>query len=306
MAWKFRQELVRDGDVVEPSEFRINVNEFTSEINGFLDSDNIEEDVIDQDKIKRGTFTRVLGMSNLMGHSYLFNHDQAGWYNETYSRRDDQLSFDEGGVSAFRSEPISGYSGWPSGAEPYGTDKLNSKKRLPHCQFDTNEDGLIICEFSGFVQWLRSHSHTDYKQNGRTSGGVATTPFWANQYSYFSKQNKWFKLSSSYVLCSMWRITVNGQSVAETGPIGNEYDAHPVYLCGSTPILKGKDNVAQLEARFIWYSLGRDHSIDASGWAPVDVTGSPGGTTLTDGDTYTWRRDCTLNSPSMHVIYRKR
>jgi len=151
------------------------------------------------------------------------------------------------------------------------------------------------------VQWLSGSSHPDYPQTSSSSTD-AESRYWASTYSYFAKQNKWFKLSSAYVLCSMWRITVNGQSVAETGPLGNEYDSHPIYLCGTTPVVKSKDNIAQLEARFIWYSPGRNHFIEASGWAPKDVKGDD----ITEDPDITWRRDCSLHSPSMHVIYRKR
>ena len=281
MAWKFKQELVRDGDVVEPSEFRININEYASEINGFLDSDNVGRDSIPIADVKRGTFTEVIGMHTNLNSSYIFNHTKSGWQNEASEGLDKQ-SYDGG----FETEPLS------AGGEA---------KSLPRCDFNTDQDGLVICEFSGWVQWLRGSSHPEYDQtsSGSTS---AESRYWAPTYSYFAKQNKWFKLSSAYVLCSMWRITVNGQSVAETGPLGNEYDSHPIYLCGTTPVVKSKDNIAQLEARFIWYSPGRNHFIEASGWAPKDVKGDG----ITEDPDITWRRDCSLHSPSMHVIYRKR
>ena len=289
MAWKFKQELVRDGDVVEPSEFRININEYASEINGFLDSDNIGRKALSTTDVKRGAFTEIIGMSTNLKNSYIFNHEKSGWQNEATAGVDRQI-----GSPMFLDEPITA-----SDEEAYVLS--SDPQLLPRCDFDADQDGLVICEFSGWVQWLKSSSHPDYIQ---TSSGYADTQneYWAPTYSYFAKQNKWFKLSSAYVLCSMWRITVNGQSVAETGPIGNEYDSHPIYLCGSTPVVKSKDNVAQLEARFIWYSPGRDHFIEASGWAPRGVSG----TDIGEDDTLTWRRDCSLHSPSMHVIYRKR
>ena len=55
MAWKFRQERVAGGDVVEPSEFRINTNEFVSELNGFLDADNVNRQAIGKNETKRNT-----------------------------------------------------------------------------------------------------------------------------------------------------------------------------------------------------------------------------------------------------------
>ena len=293
MAWKFKQELVRDGDVVEPSEFRININEYASEINGFLDSDNVGRDSIPVVDIKRGAFTEVIGMHTIPNDSYIFNHEKSGWQNEAYSAYDRQSS-----DAGWEIEPLALSEMFP---KPYEADAVISS--LPRCDFNSDQDGLVICEFSGWVQWLRTSSHPDYVQEVFSDATSIDSAYWAPTYSYFAKQNKWFKLSSAYVLCSMWRITVNGQSVAETGPLGNEYDSHPIYLCGATPVVKSKDNIAQLEARFIWYSPGRNHFIEASGWAPRDVKGDA----ITSEDaTLTWRRDCSLHSSSMHVIYRKR
>tara|TARA_R110002020_G_scaffold454779_2_gene670716 strand:- start:940 stop:1818 length:879 start_codon:yes stop_codon:yes gene_type:complete len=292
VAWKFKQELVRDGDVVEPSEFRININEYASEINGFLDSDNIGRDSISIADVKRGAFTEVIGMNTNLTNSYIFNHEKSGWQNEAYQGIDQQKVH-----AGWEIEPLEVAS---MSVKPYESGA--AVESLPRCEFSSDQDGLIICEFSGWVQWLRSSSHPDYIQDSLGSSDTESR-YWAPTYSYFAKQNKWFKLSSAYVLCSMWRITVNGQSVAETGPLGNEYDSHPIYLCGTTPVVKSKDNIAQLEARFVWYSPGRNHFIEASGWAPRDVKGDD----ITSEDTdITWRRDCSLHSPSMHVIYRKR
>ena len=295
MAWKFKQELVRDGDVVEPSEFRININEYASEINGFLDSDNIGRDSIPTVDVQRGAFTEVIGMKTNLSNSYIFTHEKSGWQKEAYQGIDRQIR--GGVVLPWEVEPLSGNDLTP---KPYESGA--SVDTLPHCDFNADQDGLVICEFSGWVQWLESSSHPDYVQTAKSTTDTQSE-YWAPTYSYFAKQNKWFKLSSAYVLCSMWRITVNGQSVAETGPIGNEYDSHPIYLCGSTPVVKSKDNIAQLEARFIWYSPSRNHFIEASGWAPRDVKGDA---ITTENTAITWRRDCSLHSPSMHVIYRKR
>ena len=293
MAWKFKQELVRDGDIVEPSEFRININEYASEINGYLDSDNVGKNAITISDVKRDSFTEVVGMNTNLSNSYIFNHEESGWQKEAHKKLDSQVS-----ESMFYIEPLS-VADMPTGTKPY--DDTAVKESLPRCEFDSDQDGLIICEFSGWVQWLQSSSHPEYIQSAI---GYADTDneYWAPTYSYFAKQNKWFKLSSAYILCSMWRITVNGQSVAETGPLGNEYDSHPIYLCGTTPVVKSKDNIAQLEARFVWYSPGRNHFIEASGWAPRGVSGN----IIGEDSTLTWRRDCTLHSPSRHVIYRKR
>ena len=308
MAWKFRQEYVKDGDVVEPSEWRLNVNEMYSELNGFLDSDNIQREVIGNSKIKRGSFTEVLTNWNIV-RSYVFSHEESGWQTEakTIYNRDRNNK---------NSRPF------PAGKHTYGdktTDEylelLNNKKRLPYVEFNADQDGLLICEFSGFVTWLPQSTNSQDLARSNHPGEIDylfKDGMSLRTYGYFAKQSAHFKSLSSYVLCSQWRITVNGQSVAETGFLGCEYSSHPIYLVGTTPITKGKETSVQLEAQFVWYSHGKDHTIQASGWNPLPSTKYGGGKHHPmDGyrsnyDKFSYRVDCSLNSPVMLVTYRKR
>ena len=81
MTWRKRQEHMMDEDIVEPSEWRINMNEFGSELNGFLDNDNILEHSLDAREVKRDTFTKVLINQQFSQYGYLFSHLQSGWTN---------------------------------------------------------------------------------------------------------------------------------------------------------------------------------------------------------------------------------
>ena len=275
MAWKIKQEFVQDGDIVEPSEWRINTNEMVSEINGFLDSDNIGGKSISTDLIKRDAFTTVLSNDDLPTKSYVFNHTTSGWHSFAHAVYNSEV-----GSGSFALEPSDGATPW----EGTGLDSM------PQVTFESDQDGLLNCEFSGWVQWLGTSSHPDFVDANPTPGA------WNDKYSYYAKRNKYYKLKSAYILCSMWRITVNGSSVAESGPIGNEYTAHPIYLCGSVPILKSRDNIVQVQAQFVWYAPGRDDYIQASSWAPR----------LGSDNDQTLRRDCTLHCPTVLVTYRKR
>lgn len=281
MAWKFRQEHVKDGDVIEPSEFRINTNEFVSEINGFLDSDNLGREAINGELVERGSFVEVIGQEQNCGFSYLFNHQLGHWQNTAFLIRNRDFSSTE---SMAIDPHLDGtvFSDLPS-----------ERERLPRSRFNASHDGLAICEFSGFCQWSIHHVHPEFDTDVEPStSALSEHP----HYSYYGKQSKYFKLKSSFVLCSMWRLTVNGMSVAETGPLGNEYEAHPIYLCGVSPVLKGKDVDVQLEGRFIWYAPGTGEMIECSSWAPP-IDGSSGDT---------WRRDCALVSSNLIVTLRKR
>ena len=303
MAWKFRQEYVRDGDILEPSELRINVNEFASEFDGFLDSDNFMAGSINAELIKRGTFTEVIGPTreSLFDGVYqlLFNHDVSGWQNEAYAVARTDLNADSWHYDTYSSTLYTESLGREDFTETLIT--RSTKIPLPRCEFKSDSDGLAIIEFCGFVTWSRMHVNTDFPWEGQVEDlgeyileGKIDAPY---NYSYYGPQTKYFKLKSSFVLCSQWRLTFNGVSVAESGPLGNEYASHPIYLTGTAPVQKNKENSAKVEARFLWYSPGTGESIDASGWAPIREGSDKKNT---------WRRDCSLMGPNLVVIYRKR
>ncbi|MBV12453.1 MAG: hypothetical protein CMN21_24945, partial [Rubinisphaera sp.] len=176
-------------------------------------------------------------------------------------------------------------------------------RTLPSVTFTPNEDGLLIVEFSGTVNWLGTQSNPDGYLKTRHSPVVeGTVGHGTDNYGFFAKQTKRFKQLSSFVLCSMWRLTVNGQSVAETGPLGNEYQCHPIYLCGATPVLKNKETIVQLEAQFIWYNLGKDQSESSSSFNPKQSFFNSN----VESEGRSYRKDCSLFCPSLVVTYRKR
>ena len=293
MAWKFRQERVADGDVVEPSEFRINTNEFVSELNGFLDADNVNRQDIGKGETKRNTFTELIGPDNFdyLGgmNMYIFNHHVAtGWQDSAL------VAVDPNFLVPDVMDTIPDISTATETAI-----EANGRKNLPRVKFSSDHDGLAIVEFCGSVSWSRWHFNPTFPdQDSR----LLTSTLYNNKlkhpkiYQAFMKQTKNFKVKGMYILCSQWRLTLNGMSVAESGPLGNEYQSHPIYLCGTAPVLKGRENVAKVEGKFFWYSPGDDISIEASGWAPL-VEGH-----LND----TYRRDCLLSSVNMLITYRKR
>jgi len=315
VAWKFRQERVADGDVVEPSEFRINTNEFVSELNGFLDADNVKRQSIGNGNIKRNTFTELIGPdqeNHGRGESmFIFNHQRGvGWQDTALMTPDRNFLV----PTEMDTLPQHADSSLVNAAEVKGREiEANGFKNLPRVKFSSDQDGLAIVEFCGSVSWSKWHYnyssfpdqdvHNFLDSEGPTIGSLASDDLLhPRAYQAFMKQTKNFKVKGMYILCSQWRLTLNGMSVAESGPLGNEYQSHPIYLCGTAPVLKGRENVAKIEGRFFWYSPGDDISIEASGWSPP-VKGIP---TLEDftGDTY--RRDCLLYSVNMLVTYRKR
>ena len=316
MAWKYKQEHVKDGDVVEPSEWRINVNETLSEVNGYLDSDNIAEGSIGSDLIRRKTFTDVFSSSVNPNRSYIFNHEGSGWQRRTLSWQSEEYKALGSSQNPGELGPVDGKS-YAIGKSPID-DRYDvvENDQLPHITFTPDSDGLLICELNGFVWWSGYSTHPDFLHNNKHYDRTRLDNL--HTYGFFADQKKYFKHYSSYVLCSQWRLVVNGQSVAESGPLGNEYRAHPIYLCGAAPILKNTETQVQLEAQFIWYSRGKDLAIQASSYAPLFIhpyseadkePDPPGyGKKVTDDNytTQTYRNDCTLQHPYLTAIFRKR
>ena len=309
MAWKIKQEYVRDGDVVEPSEWRININETASELNGFLDSDNITVDSIENDQILRNTFTEVFSSTVSPNSSFLFNHEKSGWQRTGLKLRSQDILSST--MKLFPSESY-GNPGQILGNFMVGVEE-NAK--LPHVTFSPDTDGLLICEFNGWVQWNNYSTHPDHINDDGSYDKTVLDKY--HSYGFFAKQNEYWKHLSSYVLCSQWRLVVNGQVIAESGPLGCEYQCHPIYLCGATPILKNTETTVQLEASFIWYSLGKDQSLQAAAFAPnwikpikrrlsVDTGDTSGRVKVTESKDTTYRNDCSLQNPCLTVTYRKR
>lgn len=268
MAWRIRQEHIADGDIIEPSEWRINMNEYASEFNGFLDNDNMYKSQIAAKYIAPLTFTKVHFEKPLI--IYRFNHETSGWLNQDNNR------------------------------ETVGGSSLSYPKSFPDFDIDSEEDGLLICECALQVSWQTDTTHPDYQGDPidvSTAGGGGRQ--W-NLYGYYKKNTKVFKLKAAYILCAMFRITVNGLSVAETGPLGNERDAFPVYLCGAIPIESGLNKV-RVEVQFVWYSPGNDRYIDAASFNPISTTSA-----LTGHGESGPRRECEISDIELLATHRKR
>ncbi len=358
MAWKFEIDCVRDGDVIEPSEIRKNVNEFFGEINGFLDADNIAATCITKDVIKRNALTQVLIHQQSAAWVWVFDHKKSGWVSSTKGK--------------FYNEAIGEIAiGLPGLANPSGYDSskiyveelesdgaiYQEDQDLPVIEFDADNEGLLIVEFTGNVQWLPQKSNglnrvSMYRSShlwlgtaeyfsffddlAYSSGGTASfdafdlgwytehatfhgkieddyktsdgsKPLHPGQYGYFRNMETDLKSFQGFILCSMWRVTVNGMSVAETGPIGNEYSAHPIYLCGAIPVEGSKNNIIRVECQTVWYSPGLDQYKSAS--SEQATLYSNDGTPQSNMATNTGpsaRIDCSLFNANLIATYRKR
>ncbi|MAH48908.1 hypothetical protein CMI37_23980 [Candidatus Pacearchaeota archaeon] len=331
MTWRKRPEHVMDKDIVEPSEWRINMNEFASEHNGFLDNDNIHEHNLGAEQVARDTFTKVLINQSFSQYGYLLSHEQSGWTNradylvvEDWETRWHGIRIHQwnianasiltaGGsredwtvwrtIEEETSSPILARSTKPS--DVYSTD-------LPYHEFTTDTDALIIVDFHGTVSWQVNFGslnsidafYEDWKH--AETGGAADAEsgkikFTTSGGAYFRSPGYYYKYRAGYTLCSMWRIMVDGMIVAETGPLGSEYEHHPIYLCGAIPVSSGLHRV-EVQAQLVWYSPGTDKTIQSTAGDYLYE--------YTDDDDVDveirLRHDCELRHPNLIAQIRSR
>jgi hypothetical protein len=295
-----------DGDICEPSEWRINNNEFASEFNGFLDSDNIKEGAVSLDIVKRDTFTKVLIDQRTTLYEYVFSHKRSG-----YSSQPDYRAWARG-----RFEALGGDGEWdgfansqtaiegrfcldlpvpadmlvpPTEFKPlydgdFWTAKVNPASsvissatqsdpdhecRLPYHKFTTDGDALLIIDFSATVQQLHAFTLNNaedfynwvvFKLMGWGSGseaidfGTRAGRGYINSigYPYRVKTTHKHPEKSALILCSIWRVLVDGHEICKTGMIGPELEAHPIYMTGATPVSSGEHTV-ELQGKTCWY-----------------------------------------------------
>jgi len=113
MAFKYRQVYFEDGDIIDARDWNRNISEFADELNGYLDRDNLPEDV------------------------FTYEHVASNGFNEFYSNLSDttaEYRTIDGNLTTWQSESDSGDG-------------------LGDVTFASDTDGLLIVEWSGHWVW---------------------------------------------------------------------------------------------------------------------------------------------------------
>ena len=125
-AWKYPQEFFKDGDVIEPSDWRLNHQEYLGEVNGQLDNDNLYKKMFAAKNFRQGTFNTFYRSNK---KTCLFTHESGGWSTEG----DDDLT------------------GVPD-------------RKMPSVVIDATEDGVVIVDGSVQLQWMNyATTGSDYR-----------------------------------------------------------------------------------------------------------------------------------------------
>ena len=262
-AWKYPQEWFEDGDIIEPSDFRLNQQEYLGEINGSLDNDNLYKKMFERDNFIQHSFNKVYYsgvISNSLPEGY-FDPDSP------YFKGAPEPEYQPKSTPGYGMHFDMTNGGWLSKAEGeynYSAGKKYEYPRyrsseLPRVTFDAEEDGMILVDLACSHEWLDPHGELL---------GDTTEASSIIDYGFYRPKGARFKFLNAYVQCIMYRIVCNGFTVCQTGPIGCEYIGQPVYLCGALPVSSGQ-NVVQVQVRFVWYSPGTDRMLDGSSRDPT-------------------------------------
>ena len=261
MAIKFPKVRPENGEVIHPSDLLENVAEFTNEINGNLDSDNLTS-APSRDSFTSGCFYEIYE------------------YRRTFSRANDDYRFV-----------------CPHTTSAYlKVDDNNTK--LAGVEIDAKTDGWAIIDFNCTWRWTGNgiasvEMANDVMLNYLLSEGGSAESYlnagganlartnmppggWIGFYGKnldLSNPNARFEdgslrevlgtttghkidgLSVANFPLGQWcdvpvdhyavqfRIVINGTVVSESGPLFNGNWRNSVYLCGATPVVAGKNNI---------------------------------------------------------------
>lgn len=277
MAWRFPDVLPVDGDVLHVSHWNDNIDVYSSELNGFLDRDNLRKDIIKRSMVRRNAFVKVF-----------YNADA-----DTYgpSPEDPENDFD----IPMRTTAWSSFD---------GSETID---KMPSVEFSADTDGWVECDFHASYQWREpadppGGSQAWFKHNADTTafqysgsgyppfpvvyprvhaefpGLTAETPQsvqddWEDffhQWNPYATDPVWVPTSTgSYAGaghsgagapsckhfnggfaekpsdddCVAFRITVDGITVAETGWLSIGLYRNGVYLTAAAPVSAGRHTI---------------------------------------------------------------
>ena len=133
MAWRFPAVLPVDGDILHPSHWNENIDVYSSEINGFIDRDNLKKNSITAGTVNRNTFIKVF--------SHMFEDTKGAMGNP---RNDFDINMRT--------------SAWQS------TDTSNDNDAMPFIEMDADVDGWVECDFHASYQWRSPEDPTGGSQ----------------------------------------------------------------------------------------------------------------------------------------------
>jgi hypothetical protein len=127
VAWRFPNVMPVPGDVLHPNHWNSNIDAFSSEMNGFIDRDNLGSDVIDRVMVTNNTFAKVF------------------------------TDFTSDSDAVYLKRPDDGFSVNTSTTSWHSTGINEEEPVLPKVTFTADTDGWVVCDFDGGYHWLNPY-----------------------------------------------------------------------------------------------------------------------------------------------------
>ena len=258
MAIKFPNKVARSGEVINPDDTLESIGQIFNECNGNIDSDNLKE-FPHKESFKEGSFHEVFSFSQ-PPFSGAFEHFKCPHTTSAYVKRDAEnhqlagveIDAETDGWAIIDFNACFHWRGT-------GITDVEMAKDL-HMSYLLSEDAVGDKHLEAGIGlanlklpaggWMGvSGEYRDHQHNPNSHGGKFDTPLRGtdgHSASGFIEMNFPLGQFSDVPVdfyCVQFRIVVNGNLVAESGPMFNGNWKNTVYLCGAVPLTAGKNKV---------------------------------------------------------------
>jgi len=261
MSIKFPTRRPEAGEIAHPDDLNLNFKEFVDELNGNIDSDNLKDEEtgvrIDKDCFSVGSFSECFQSSfnavNSPELRFQCSHSTTGFIS-----KDDngvELPFIEFDAEAdgwivvdFAVSHIWEGNGFISEDEAKTFLKVDSEHFFPFVAPSDKVLGNPLHDPPG--GWLAASGSSKTKMESSVGEIATVTPTVGSANPDGGKrflhknypQGRWIaKPIDRYAI--QYKVEVNGNDISETGWLFNGNQRQGVYLCGSIPVVAGKNKV---------------------------------------------------------------
>jgi len=274
MAWRFPAVLPVDGDILHPAHWNENIDVYSSEINGFIDRDNLKKNSITTGTVNRNTFIKVFShmfedTKGAMGdpaNDFDINMRTSAWQSTDTSPDNDPMPFIEmdADVDGWVECDFHASYQWRLPDDPSGGSQA---------WFRHNEDTIVIkglgsAHFDGSGRVMLYHEISELhgnqapvvvQENWNTTvsegwSEIEPYPIWYREGDYKIHNDAAVPIKGKFlsdgvcetpndVDCVAFRLLVDGNTVSESGWMSIGMYRNGIHLTGAAPISAGKHRI---------------------------------------------------------------
>ena len=270
MAWRFPSVLPVSGDVLHPGHWNSNIDVYSSELNGFLDRDNLEPEVVKKGMVRSNSFVKVFSSTFADDASaraapaddFDINMKTTAWHDKDTSPTPDDMPFVEFTADTdgwVQCDFHASYQ-WTSPSDPNGGSQAWFRYNEGNAVFYSSTVGVVpvlIDDIPGGLAGTTPESVKDdwkarvvdeWSPNGANpvwrgaEGGIFTSAGLGIQISG-KNFNGGFAQEPADKDSVAFRVLVDGVTVAETGWMSIGLYRNGAYLTGVAPVSAGQHTI---------------------------------------------------------------